>query len=308
MNRTLPVCGNRGNPPISRIRPFFALLAAVFGLIAAPVPALAQESLRFDSLDADIADGKPTGIEARLYKPAGSGPFPAIVAMHGCSGRDWTDGRMSSLYRDWAARLTGLGFVVLFPDSFKPRGVEEVCTRQPQPVTPFRQRPRDAHGALAWLAAQPYVRADRVFLIGWSHGGSTVLNSLDAGSRAPPRAPGNLAFRAAIAFYPGCLSPSRRRDWTAAAPLLILIGELDDWTPAAPCEALASRARGAGQPVELVTYPGAYHSFDAVQGQLRQRTDVGSKPGGSVTLGPEPVAREDARRRVAAFLLQHAGP
>jgi dienelactone hydrolase len=308
MNRTLPVCGNRGNPPISGIRPIPAVLAAVLGLLASLAPALGQESVRFASLDADIGDGKATEIEARLYKPAGDAPFPAIVAMHGCSGRDWTDGRMSSLYRDWAARLTGLGFVVLFTDSYKPRGVDEVCTKRPQPVTPFRQRPRDAHGALAWLAAQPYVRADRVFLMGWSHGGSTVLNSLDIGSRAVPRPPGNLGFRAAIAFYPGCLSPSRRQDWTAAAPLLILIGELDDWTPAAPCEALATRARGAGQPVELVAYPGAYHSFDAVQGQLRQRTDVGSKPGGRVTLGPNPAAREDARRRVAAFLELHLGP
>jgi dienelactone hydrolase len=308
MDRTLPVCGNRGNPPISGIRAFPALLAAVFSLIAASVPALAQESVRFASLDADIADGTPTGIEARLYRPPGDGPFPAIVAMHGCSGRDWTDGRMSSLYRDWAGRLTGLGFVVLFPDSFKPRGVDEVCTLQPQPVTPFRQRPRDAHGALAWLAAQPYVRADRVFLMGWSHGGSTVLTSLDTGSRATPRAAGELGFRAAIAFYPGCLSPSRRRDWTTAAPLLILIGELDDWTPLAPCEALASRARSAGQPVELVTYPGAYHSFDAVQGQLRQRSDVGARPGGSVTLGPYPAARADARVRVEAFLRQHLAP
>lgn len=308
MNRTLPVCGYWGNPSISGIRAISALLGAVFGLLASQAPAVAQESVRFASLDADIADGPATEIEGRLYRPPGDGPFPAIVALHGCSGRDWTDGRMSSLYRDWAARLTGLGFVVLFPDSFKPRGVDEVCTKRPQPVTPFRQRPRDAHGALAWLAAQPYVRADRVFLMGWSHGGSTVLTSLDAGRRATPRAPGNLAFRAAIAFYPGCLSPSRRPDWTTSAPLLILIGELDDWTPAAPCEALASRARGAGQPVELVTYPGAYHSFDAVQGQLRQRTDVGARPGGSVTLGPDPAAREDARRRVAAFLLQHLGP
>lgn len=308
MNRTLPVCGYGGNPPISGIRPFLALLAAVLAVLTPLEEARAQESVRFPSLDADIAGGAATLIEGRLYRPPGDGPFPAVVAMHGCGGRDWTDGRMSSLYRDWAARLTGLGFVALFTDSFAPRGVEEVCTKRPQPVTPFRQRPRDAHGALAWLAAQPNVRADRVFLMGWSHGGSTVLTSLDTGRRATPRASGNLAFRAAIAFYPGCLSPSRRPDWTTAAPLLILIGELDDWTPPAPCETLAARARAAGQPVELVTYPGAYHGFDAVQGQLRQRTDVGAKPGGSVTLGPNPAAREDARRRVTAFLLQHLGP
>ena len=70
MDRTLPVCGNRGNPPISGIRAIPALLTAVFGLIAAPVPSLAQESVRFASLDADIANGTSTEIEAR-EKPAG---------------------------------------------------------------------------------------------------------------------------------------------------------------------------------------------------------------------------------------------
>ena len=43
------------------------------------------------------------------------------------------------------------------------------------------------------------------------------------------------------------------------APLLILIGELDDWTPAEP-----SRKLAAGYPVEIKVYPGAHHSFDSI--------------------------------------------
>ena len=53
-------------------------------------------------------------------------------------------------------------------------------------------------------------------------------------------------------------------------PTLILIGELDDWTPADECRNLAegrddygiSRQKGLGVPIELVVYPGAYHGFD----------------------------------------------
>ena len=53
-------------------------------------------------------------------------------------------------------------------------------------------------------------------------------------------------------------------------PTLILIGELDDWTPAEECRNLAegrddwgiSRQKGKGIPIELIVYPGAYHDFD----------------------------------------------
>ncbi len=53
-------------------------------------------------------------------------------------------------------------------------------------------------------------------------------------------------------------------------PTLILIGELDDWTPATECRNLAegrddwgiSREKGEGIPIEITVYPGAYHDFD----------------------------------------------
>ena len=53
-------------------------------------------------------------------------------------------------------------------------------------------------------------------------------------------------------------------------PTLILIGELDDWTPADECRNLAegrddwgiSREKGQGIPIEIIVYPGAYHGFD----------------------------------------------
>ena len=76
-------------------------------------------------------------------------------------------------------------------------------------------------------------------------------------------------FRAAIAFYPPCLGLKG----SMTVPTLILIGELDDWTPADECRNLAegrddygiSRQKGLGFPIELVVYPGAYHGFDVPQ-------------------------------------------
>ena len=83
--------------------------------------------------------------------------------------------------------------------------------------------------------------------LGWSHGGSTTLATINAGNRevasfsdssaAPP------FFRAAVAFYPGCTPASRDAQWHPGVPTRILIGAADDWTPASACEALGKRAR-----------------------------------------------------------------
>ena len=54
------------------------------------------------------------------------------------------------------------------------------------------------------------------------------------------------------------------------APTLVLIGALDDWTPASDCEAMAagrselgvSRAPGDRSLVQLIVYPDVHHGFD----------------------------------------------
>jgi dienelactone hydrolase len=83
-------------------------------------------------------------------------------------------------------------------------------------------------------------------------------------------------------------------------PLLVLVGEADDWTPAVPCRDYAARA---GR-VELVAYPGAHHGFDDPASRVRQRTGLGFTADGSgrAMVGTDPAARADAIRRVTAFL------
>jgi dienelactone hydrolase len=89
---------------------------------------------------------------------------------------------------------------------------------------------------------------------------------------------------------------------------LLLIGEADDWTPAAPCQALASVVTARGEPMQIFTYPDTYHDFDnPALTTKRLRTDVpnGVNPGAGVTIAPNPVAREDAKERVTAFFAEH---
>jgi dienelactone hydrolase len=59
-------------------------------------------------------------------KPDGSGPFPAVVIMHDCSG---LGPRSSGAPDRWGRELLGQGYLVLIPDSFTTRGhADGVCT------------------------------------------------------------------------------------------------------------------------------------------------------------------------------------
>jgi dienelactone hydrolase len=266
-----------------------------------------SERVRFPSNDADLAGGSPSIIDGYLFKPAGQGPFPALVALHGCSGLFTKSGRFHRRDWDWAKRLQSLGYVVLFPDSLTPRGMQQICTRKDiGGAMPFRERPRDARGALRWLQSQPFVRKDRVGLLGWSNGGTTVLSAIDARSQARPVGITD-DFRVAIAFYPGCRSTEQNVKWTTHIPLTILIGEADDWTPAALCSSLVNRVCREGASVEIVTYPEAHHAFDAPDQPLRVRSGLAhtARRDGRATIGTNPVARADAVHRVKEILDRH---
>ena len=60
-------------------------LAAIW-LVSFSQPALASELVSFSSLDGSLTGGPPTELRGLLVKPEGSGPFPAVVALHGCGG------------------------------------------------------------------------------------------------------------------------------------------------------------------------------------------------------------------------------
>jgi dienelactone hydrolase len=258
-------------------------------------------------------NGTSEQIPAELAKPEGAGPFPAVVIMHDCSG---LGPRSSGAPGRWARELVGRGYVVIMPDSFTTRGFPNgVCTdasRSRDDVSPAR-RARDAYAALAHLRTLPYVDGAHVGLMGGSHGGSTTLASMiapesDADLLARDRRAG---FAAAVALYPGCVAS--RRTWSnpgvyrPVAPLLILIGERDDWTPAEPCRRLTEAAQHAGYPVTIKIYPGAYHSFDSNYPvrYVASRVNANAPGGRGATTGGDPTVWADSIREVVAFFGRH---
>jgi dienelactone hydrolase len=292
---------------------FFALSCGALQVIRAAGPATAPqaeaalirpEKITFPSSDGDAAGGKPTPVDGYLYRPEGKGPFPAIVALHGCSGLLAKSGKVSARFADWAQRLTALGYVVLFPDSFTPRRISGVCSQADRSgFSARKERAGDANGALLYLQSRSFVHPDLIALLGWSHGGSTLLAAIDASSN---REAGK-DFRTAIAFYPGCTGFQKNINWLPRVPLTILIGEEDDWTPAASCRSLVERSRRAGRDADIVVFPHAYHAFDHPDLPLRTRKGLAFtvRKDGTATIGTNPEARAAAIELVPKILRRH---
>lgn len=271
------------------------LLLALAGTASAAEPV----TVRFPSLDV----GR-TPIEGALNRPDRSGRHAAVVMMHGCSGPYTKSGRMQPNLAAWFERFRDWGYVVLLVDGFNPRGFRTICETRNRPLDEIDDRPFDAYGALAWLVAQPFVRADRVALVGWSNGAMATLAAIDG------KAPGQFGaganrFRAAAGFYPGCLRLEKRGDWAPYPPLLVMVGLADDWTQPKPCIRLIESVRAAGAAAEIDAYEGAYHAFDHPYLKLRTRAAKNAAwrtAEREVHIGANPAAREASIKRLRDFL------
>jgi dienelactone hydrolase len=283
-----------------------ALLAAFCAAAAAAQPLAPPRELRIPAHPAERAVGGPAELDALLRLPAGPGPHRAVVLLHGCAGMRGASGALMSRDADWGVRLASLGHVVLHVDSLTSRGERSLCGQgDDRRIRMSVERARDAYAALLFLQARADVRAEAVALMGWSNGGGTVLWTLSRDSRARPAGLRH-DFAAGVAFYPGCRTLAQRREaWRPVAPVLLLVGEADDWTPAPPCVDLATRT---GETLELHVYPGAHHDFDAPDARLQVRTGVGTTASGTATLGTDPAGRADALRRVPEFLAARLVP
>src|SRR5258706_14181212 len=74
---------------------FLTLLTLVFAADAAPTPSPRQ---------VDIPLGNGT-LHAQLYKPEGDGPFPVVIALHGCGGVAGHFQSGEGGFRDWGGQF-----------------------------------------------------------------------------------------------------------------------------------------------------------------------------------------------------------
>ena len=213
------------------------------------IPLILVITVQFSFADNVTFKSRQEGLELTgiLTKPEGDGPFPAVVLLHGCTGINDTNSRDKA----WVDRLVKLGYAAFQLDSFRPRGVSNICTDWNLIVGMLGTRAQDAYEAKSYLSNISYIDRNRIGVMGWSHGGTTILDTItrSVANDSP--------FKAAVAFYPYCY----RSLSNLKSPVLILIGEKDDWCPADYCTNFMPSGNTEHEAV-LKIYPGAYHDFD----------------------------------------------
>jgi len=218
----------------------------------------------------------------RLYRPAGPGPHPVVLYLH---GGGWVCGDVETHESVTAALAAGSGAAVL-----------SLHYRRP-PENPFPAAFEDAQAALAWLAgegAEQGLDPARLLVGGDSAGGNLAAAlAIDARERGGPPLRGQLLIypvvdsdlarpsyradpdplltRAAMTYYLTSYLgadldlddwralPIRCRDHTGLPPAYVLTAEHDPLRD----EGLdyAARLEAAGVPTRLRRAPGAIHGF-----------------------------------------------
>ncbi len=203
-------------------------------------------------------------LQGVLWKPAGPGPFPAVLFNHG-SGRDYSE-QIAAL----GPLFTGRGYAFFMPyrrghglsaeqaewigsqlDNAEAVGGQTLWS---QVMTQQLRGPHlaDQLAALSWYERQPFVDRDRLYIAGNSFGGiQTVLVAAETDR-----------VRAVVDFAGAALtwsrSPDLREAMTAAArsarvPIMFVQAENDADTT--PSRELAAAMAAAGKPHRLKIYP-----------------------------------------------------
>ena len=228
--------------------------------------ASAAGRLNTDPQQVTFVNAQGINLKGWLFKPEGQGPYPAVVLMPGCMGA-YAPGdaqEIDSTYLEWSERLVDAGYVALLVDSFTPRNaLKNQCGNGTTGISEVSDRPRDAYAGLSYLASQAFVAADRIGLVGWSHGGSAVMAAMDESQFK-----NGARFKAAVAFYPGCVLSNafggvQKSSWKPYAPFVILQGSADTVADPITC---TNRVAIAGQlgaaSVTINIFENAQHRFD----------------------------------------------
>ncbi|WP_407176395.1 dienelactone hydrolase family protein [Bradyrhizobium sp. STM 3562] len=184
-----------------------------------------------------------------IYSPKDAkGPVPFVVVLHGCDG-------LSTLTKEWTQHvadvLNGQGIGALVLDSFTTRYVDNSCGLAD--LHWGRRRSDDAYSALDYLIEKKLTKADEVYVMGYSNGGTTALVSMTSQENDHRH-----RFAAAFAIAPGC-SPSLQHSARYTGPIIVFMGDHDDANNPNWCEELAKTKRSA--PVQMIEYQGANHGF-----------------------------------------------
>jgi len=247
----------------------------VLFLLGALEPAYAQ----VPTVDFSVKDSLK--LSAKLYKPEGVGPFPAVILLHDCDGPSG-----NAPIDKVAILLRASGYIGIAVDSFGGRGVSgSACEGGNLKAPTSTDLVEDAFAANRYLASLAFVDKTRIGLLGWGDGGRAALLTLkrNANETNPP------PFSAFAAYYPDCRVFGETR--TANASVLILTGDRNEFSIPFDCQEFRKHHSALGFDVSVVVYPGATYGFDFERNAQRK----------SHSLQADPAAASDSRDKLLAF-------
>ncbi len=235
--------------------------------------------------------------------------FPAVVVMHGSDGM-WSNNnpnseKMSGQFTEWQDILAQNCIVGAFVDSYTGRGVITRTGKWREIPSNFRisaqfQRPKDANAALSLLQNLKYpdgssiVHANKIALLGFSDGASSILASLidpdkvpqkfewtqsadgktytSSNGVLPPQDKPEVGYAGGVYYYGGAVGynywgkhPCTIQNlednvYFPYAPMLFQIPADDSLTENTLC--LIDVLESKGAPIEMLFYEGMPHGFD----------------------------------------------
>ena len=176
--------------------------------------------------------------------------YPLIIGVAGSLA--WRDH-----HYEYLDMYQNAGFATFELKSFKSRDIESTVGSQVEVTTAMMIL--DAYRALEKLSEHPNIDKNKVSITGWSLGGAVSLFS--AWLPIKNAITKKVSFASHLPIYPPCFVDPENTDFTDA-PIHILIGENDNWTPAKPCTEFVKKINKKGN-IGLTIYPNAHHSFDS---------------------------------------------
>ena len=261
---------------------FACAMALIFSVV--PHTALHAEESIVTITSADKDSGK---ITAFINRPdSGSGPFPAVVIMHGGGGvHGWTN--------KFAATISGWGYVTLVIDSYGSRNIRDTPAIGRR--TGALYQITDVYGGWRFLSKLDFVDAKNIAILGFSRGGHTALNAIGEQQSLPYYLKKGLAksgdFAAAVAIYPNCIDQD---GIVHKAPVLILIGNRDELYNLHCSANVVNRSKASGYKSALHIYRGVTHSYFSKRIRNSRREHQ-----------YDPAAVADTAQRTRAFLAKH---
>src|SRR5262245_43929816 len=145
-------------PPLTLTSPLWSegvgVVLAIVTVVAVLAGCAGAAGMRSTSMHSfAVTEPQRATIGGEIYRPAGTGPFPAVLVMHGCGG-------LGPNMHDWGQWVQSEGYVAFVVDSFEGRGLKRVCG-DPNRFT-SRDRAPDVYAAAAHLKTLPFVDGSRI--------------------------------------------------------------------------------------------------------------------------------------------------